>query len=134
LATEKLFRVFGLFILALAVSSCYSLSDGGSNTLVKESTNNVHSKKAILFLREAGATVANSYQVSIIDYKTKFDTVAIGNTFTADDNHGKANLNPGAVNFKWLSDDTVEISYNKNLRTYIQKRTMDGVAIIYKLQ
>lgn len=73
-----------------------------------------------MFLREAGATVANSYEVSITDYKTEFDTVAVGNVFTVDDDHGKARLYPKAINFNWVSDDTIEISYDKNLRTFIR--------------
>ena len=121
-----------IFIIILVTSSCFSLLGDGSNTLVKESANSKHSKKSILFLREAGATVANSYQVSVIDYKNEFDTVQVGNVFTVDDDHGKAYLNAKAINFNWISDDTLEISYDKGLRTFIQKKNLDGVTIIYK--
>ena len=120
-----------IFILTSALNSCLYLGDG-SNTIVKESANNGHNKKAVLFLREAGTTVANSYQISITDYKTEFDTLAVGNTFTVDDDHGKANLNQKAINFNWLADDTLEISYDKNLRTFIQLKAVDGVVVIYK--
>jgi hypothetical protein len=102
------------------------------NTLIKESANNSHSKKAVLFLREAGAKVGDSYQVSITDYKTEFDTTAVGNTFTVDDDHGKARLNSKAINFNWISADTLEISYDKNLRTFIQEKAIDGVIVVYK--
>ncbi|WP_426668017.1 hypothetical protein ACPPVU_18265 [Mucilaginibacter sp. McL0603] len=129
---KKIIGLFFIFIFVSIISSCFSLLGDGSNTLVKEDANSKHSKKAILFLREAGATVANSYQVSVTDYKTEFDTVAVGNVFTVDDDHGKANLNPKAINFNWIADDTVEISYDKNLRTFIQEKKIDGVAVVYK--
>ena len=104
---KRSINLFFIFIFISAISSCFSLLGDGSNTLVKESVNHKHSKKAILFLREAGTTVADSYQVSITNYKTEFDTLVVGNVFTVDDNHGKANLNPKAINFNWLSDDTL---------------------------
>ncbi|MEN0055406.1 MAG: hypothetical protein AAGC65_17145 [Mucilaginibacter sp.] len=126
-------NLFFILIFACISNSCSSLLDDGSNTLVKENANGKLSKKAVLFLREAGSTVADSYQVSIVDYKTKFDTSAVGNVFTVDSDHGKANLNPKAITFNWLSNDTLEIRYDKNLRTFIQKERIDGVTIVYKL-
>jgi len=128
---KKFLVFFAVLTPILVLNSCLFLGDG-SDEFIKESANNKHSKKAVLFLREAGATVANSYQVSITDYKTEFDSTAVGNTFTVDGDHGKANLYPGAIDFKWLSEDTVEISYDKNLRTFIQENHIDGTAIIYK--
>ena len=129
---KKIIGLLSIFTLITVISSCFSILGDGSNALIKESANNKHSKKAVLFLREAGATVANSYQVSITDYKTEFDTVAVGNVFTVDDDHGKVNLDPKAINFSWISDDTIEINYNKNLRTFIQEKNIDGVTIVYK--
>jgi len=131
---KEIFNLFSTLICVSTISSCFSLSGDSSNTLVTESANNKHSKKGVLFLRVNGATVGESYQVSITDYKTEFDTVAVGNVFTVDDNHGKASLNSKAINFKWLADDTVEISYDKNLRTFIQEKNIDGVTVVYKLK
>lgn len=129
---KKLVVLFYILIFVSIISSCFSLLGDGSNTLIKESANSKHSKKAVLFLREGGTTVSESYQVSITNYKTEFDTVAVGNVFTVDDDHGKANLNPKGINFNWVSDDTIEISYDKKLRTFIQEKNIDGVTIVYK--
>jgi hypothetical protein len=85
-------------------------------------------------LREAGATVADSYQISIIGYKTEFDTTSVGNAFSVDDNRGKTYLNPKAINLNWLSSDTIEISYDKNLRTFIQERLVGNVTVVYKVK
>jgi len=54
-----------IFILTFTLTSCSSLNDTGTNTFIKESSNKQHDKKAILFLKEAVATVADSYQVTV---------------------------------------------------------------------
>jgi len=123
--------ILTIFITITVLNSCDLLGDG-SDTLIKESPNNKHSKKAVLFLRQAGATVANSYQISITDYSVEFDTTAVGNTFTCDDDHGKANLNPKSISFAWVSDNLVEISYDGRLRTFLQEKKVDGVTLVYK--
>src|ERR1700741_3858407 len=106
---KRAVHCLSMSLFASLLSSCFSLSGDGSNTIIKESVNNGHSHKAVLFLRQAGATVGDSYQVSILDDKAPFDTLAIGNAFTVDSDHGKANLNSDAINFKWVSDNKLEI-------------------------
>ena len=105
----------------------------GTNTFVKESSNGRHSKKAILFLKEAGATVADSYQVTIANIQHALDTTdEVGNTFTVDENHGATLLDTNSVGFTWLDNDTLQIDYDKKLRTFTQKSHVDGVTIVYK--
>lgn len=120
-----------IFILIFTLTSCLSLGDG-SDTIVKESANNKQDKKAILFLREAGATVSDSYQVTVMEYSAKFDTTSVGNTFTVDRDHNKTFLDSNSINFNWQSNDTLQIDYDKKLRTFIQKMKVAGVTIIYK--
>ncbi len=112
-------------------SSCSLLGDG-ANTLIKESSNKRHYKKAVLFLREAGATVSDSYQVTVMDYSNKFDKSQVGNTFTVDTNHGETWFDSASINFSWLSDDILLIDFDKKLRTFIQEKKVQGVTIIYK--
>jgi hypothetical protein len=54
-----------IFSLTFILTSCSLLGDG-SDTVIKKSINGLHGKKAILFLREAGATVSDFYQVTVI--------------------------------------------------------------------
>ena len=104
---------------------------GGKDTVLKEISNKKHSKKSVLFLRQAGATIGDSYQLSIIDYKKAFDTTAVGNTFTFDDDHGKTKLNPECIDIKWLSNDTIELKYDRLLRTFIKEKSVAGVTVVY---
>ena len=124
-----------IFILMLTLNSCLfpdGLGGGGSDTLLKQSSNKQKNKKVVLFLRQSGATVGDSYQVSIMDYNENFDTSEVGNTFTVDDNHGKTGLDSTSVNFNWLSNDTLQIDYDKNLRTFSQETYLQKIVIVYK--
>lgn len=128
---KKIASLLSMLIPIFTLNSCLILGNG-SDKLVKKIANKEHSKEIVLFLRGAGATIADSYQVSIIDYASKFDNLAIGNVFTVDDNHGKANLNSSVIDFNWISEDTVAIICDKNLRIFIQEKTIDGVTVVYK--
>ena len=118
-------------IWILVLTSCSLLGDG-TNTFVKESSNKIRDKKAVLFLRQAGATVGDSYQVSIMDNNDEFDKSEVGNTFTVDTNHGETWLNSNSISFIWLRNDTLQIEYDKKLRTFVQERIVNGVYILYK--
>lgn len=115
----------------VALSGCLDLGDS-TNSLIKDRPNVAHTKKAILFLKEAGATVADSYQLSIVDYDKEFDKSANGNTFIVDDDNGSTWLNPKCVELKWLTNERLLIIYDKKLRTFLQKKVLDGVTIVYQ--
>ncbi len=125
--------VMTLFILTFAFTSCAPLGDeAGTNTLIKEGSNQLHYKKAILFLKESGATVADSYQVTIVGNSHKLDKTEVGNTFTVDTNHGDTRLDQASIGFTWLAEDTLQINYDKKLRAFLRKKKINGVVIVYK--
>lgn len=115
------------------LNSCISdLSSDGSNTIIKERSNYTPDKKAILFLREAGATVANSYQISVINNKDLFDSLGVGNTFVADNNHNEIIIDSNSINLKWQANDTLVVDYDKNLRIFKMEKNVLGVTILFQ--
>lgn len=118
-------------ILFIALSGCLDLSDGIKNTLIKESKNPAGNKKAILFLRLSGATVEDSYQVSVTRFNHSLERSEVGNAFTVDANHGGTTLDSASINLIWLSNDSLLIEFDKKLRTFTKKGTVYGVAILY---
>ncbi|MEO7313414.1 MAG: hypothetical protein ABIX01_23730 [Chitinophagaceae bacterium] len=118
--------------MILILSSCAISGDTGTNSLLKESQNSRQDKKAILFLKEAGATVSDSYQVVIRDVNYKLDKAEVGDVFTVDPNHSRAQLDTGSINLVWLGNDTLQIDFDKKLRTLIKKENFAGVTIIYQ--
>jgi hypothetical protein len=124
------------FIIPLIIfnfTSCSPLSDRtGTNTLIKELSNKSHNKKAILFLKEAGASVSDSYQVTITDINHILDNNEVGNTFTVDTDHDNTHLDKTSIKLTWLSGSILQIDYDKRLRAFIQEKSISGVSIIYK--
>jgi hypothetical protein len=111
-------------------ASCLSLGTG-INTFVKESVNERGNKKAMLFLKVSSLS-ADSYQVTICDKDHQLDEDEVGNTFTVDTNYDSTFLNNTSINFIWVSNDTLQIDYDRKLRTFIQEKNVDDVKILYK--
>ena len=123
--------LIALLFISVILSGCGFSSDG-STTLLRESINAKGGKKAILFLRESGATVPNSYQVSVTDTAHSLEKSEVGNTFIVDANHGATSLDSASIHFNWLPNDTLCIDFDKKLRTFIKKTSVDGVTILYQ--
>ena len=118
-----------IFIPTIILVSC--LFDDPSTTLIKEIPNSVQTKKVVLLQNNGNATVDLSLHVSILDYNYKLSGKEIGNTFTVDGNHSTAKLDSTSIKFDWISNDTLQIDYDKNLRTFIQEKRVKGVTIVY---
>lgn len=127
---QNMQRFITIIILIFALNSCNLLGDG-ENTLIKESSNKKQNKKAILFLRQM-STSGDSYQITVSDNDENFDKNEPGNTFTVDEDHGKAQLDSLSINLNWLADDTLQIDYDEKLRTFIKRKEVENVTIVYK--
>ncbi len=121
-----------IFLLACCLTACDGLGGGSSTTLVRETPNPAGDKKAIVFTKFGGATVANSYQVSITDRKHTLEGDDVGNVFTIDDDHGVAHLDSASIDLAWRGNDTLLIAYDGKARTFIQDALVAGVAVIYR--
>ena len=75
------------------------------------------------------ATVGDSYQISMLLSNDKLKDSDVGNIFIAD-NYSIGN-DTSKVNFIWLSNDTLKISFDKSLRVFITKTKVSDVTIIY---
>ena len=128
----KFILTIPILALTFALASCFSLGDDtGLNTFVKESSSGRQDKKAILFLKESSLS-SDSYQVIVCDNNHKLDKGEVGNTFTVDTNYDSTFLDKESINFTWFGNDTLQIDYDKKLRTFIQEKKVDDVVIIYK--
>jgi hypothetical protein len=123
---------FGLLISFVILSSCTDLVDGAKNTVIKQYVNAAGNRKAIVFLKESGATVEDSYQVLVTNMDHIVENSENGNTFTVDTNHGRTRLDSECLNLSWISNDTLLIEYDKKLRTFIKEAKVDGVSNLYR--
>ncbi len=123
---QRLFLLFLLFVLY----SCIDFSDS-KNEILKESTNYEGMKSCILFIKSGGATVGDSYQISVRPRQYNLKDSDTGNVFIADDHDGAIGSDTSRVNFEWLSFDTLKISFDKKLRVFKMDSKTEGAIIIY---
>ena len=117
-------------LLVFILSSCLHLSDN-KNEIVKLQIAYDGMKNCILFIKSAGATVGDSYQISILPYQEKLKNSDTGNIFIADDSGGGIPSDTSRVNFEWLSFDTVKVSFDKRLRVFKMNTKSKGATIVY---
>ena len=107
--------------------SCTGQADS-SNKTIQESLNG-NGKKALLFIKYAGATVNNSLQVSLALDSDKIKENEVGNVFIVDDSSSAIGEND--VKISWKHPDTLEIVYKKRLRVFKSEQQLMGVTILY---
>jgi len=120
------------FMISTLFSGCFQLFDSGSATTINVVFNPSKTKQAIVFIKGGNATEPDSYQVSIKDADDDLGETEVGNTFTVDSNHGTASLNSASITLKWVSDNDLNISYDKKLRTFIQMKVVNRVIVVYQ--
>mgnify|MGYP000947028284 CR=1 FL=1 len=123
--------VIVMIALSIVVVTIWN-SAQGTCTVVKEVRNTEAGRKAVLFLVQAHATVADSYQVSVVDATTSIRDGDRGNAFVVDGDHGRTVLGSAAVDLRWQGADTLRIVYDRRLRTFAMNTTVDGVAVVYE--
>jgi len=130
-----------LLVIAVAVLIALSIvllrmdiSSSGTCTMVREVSNTGASRKAVLFLVQAHATVADSYQVSVMDATASLEDGDRGNVFIVDGDHGRRVLDSTAIDLRWRGRDTLLITYDRRLRTFVMNTSVDGVAVVYAMK
>ena len=129
---EQMLKFFLIiFTIIAALASCSNLLGDQKTTLIKDSPNNNQTKKAVLLQNDGNATTGLSLHVSILDYDHKLSGNEIGNTFTVDSNHNTTMLDSTSVKLSWISNDTLQINYDNDLRTFKQEKKVNNVTVIY---
>lgn len=123
-----------VFILGLIyIISPFSAEDmcGNKISITEFSPNKKH--KIVIFCRNCGATTDFSTQVSILKVDEKLENES-GNIFSADSEHGKAKTDENSsisIKAKWLNNNKVIITYDKNARTFKTENSLDEIEIEY---
>ena len=104
------------------------------NELVGEHPSPDGQYKAVLFVRDCGATTGFSTQVSLLrsDELVKNGS---GNLFIADTDHGKipSNLNGGLeVRIGWKGSKDICIVHHKNARVFKAEKKVNGINVDYR--
>ena len=85
-------------------------------------------------MNDGNATTSNSLHVILVNADFELKNAEAGNVFIVDSDHNAAKLDSNAINLTWLSEKTLEISFDSKLRTFKKANQIDGVKILYKEQ
>ncbi|QDW24747.1 hypothetical protein FFJ24_007930 [Pedobacter sp. KBS0701] len=83
-------------------------------------------------MNDGNATTDNSLHVILENADFELTEAESGNVFIVDSDHNAAKLDSNAMNLIWLSEKTLEISFDSKLRTFKKADEIDGVKIVYK--
>jgi len=117
-------RLSVLLLATGVLSGC--LSFGCENTVVSESPQPGGSYRAVVFVRNCGATTSLSTQVSVLGREVLSDREG-GNVFVTD---GGTPEDPG-VTVRWLTRDQLEVIYLAHLRVFLQESSVEGIDVSF---
>jgi hypothetical protein len=118
--------VFVLLLLGARSAGCV---DPCGNAVVSEVYSPDRRLKAVVFLRDCGATAGVSTHLSVLDgsealltQPTSFRSTSSGNVFIADN---------VAVTVAWLEPARLRVTYNQDARVSRSEKHVDGVTVEY---
>ena len=123
---------FIMLFFAFCFISCATIFEDSDLMLLKEAYNHKKTKKAMVFMNGGNATTDNSLHVVLENADFEFTDVKLGNVFIVDSDYNAAKLDSNAINLTWLSEKTLEISFDSKLRAFKKANEIDGVKIVYK--
>ena len=122
-----------LLIFIGALYFIFSPDEMCGNHLLKTEISPNKELKALIFSADCGATTDFSTQISIVKASYILEKSDNGNIFSADSDHGLAEMDGEILklNVKWIDDENILIEYPKNTRIFKNKTSKNGVKIKY---
>ncbi len=120
-------------IIAMIIAPAYFASPC-ENELVGEHPSPDGQYKAVLFVRDCGATTGFSTQVSLLRSNEQVKSGS-GNLFIADTDHGKvpSNLKGGLeVRIGWKGSKDIYIVHHENARVFKAEKIFNGINVDYR--
>lgn len=128
--TLNLVKLVFIILFIFLLDGC-DINDS-RNVVLSQAYNSNKSRIAVVFLKENGATIDNSLQVSIFSSNHKMSDHDVGNVLTTDSNHDSGTQSENSISILWHSEDTVIIKYDKSLRTFTKESYVEGVTVLYE--
>ncbi len=107
-----------MFLLSAVVLS--TSCSGCNDVVISEVLSPGGTQKAIVFVRDCGATTGFSTQVSVVS-SSRASVSGSGNVFSADDDHGRVKLGGRgelAVHVVWIDDRHLIITFPAHSRVF----------------
>jgi len=114
-------KSIGILALVISLSGC--LGDLCGNEIVSDTPEQAGRVRAIVFVRDCGATTGFSTQVSILDEKQSVPNEP-GNTFVAHDRL--------SVSVRWTAPDRLVVTYPAQAKVFLQENQLKAVKVSYE--
>lgn len=125
-------KFFMVLVFIFCFNSCTPIFEDSPLTLLKEAYNHKKTKKATVFMNSGNATTDNSLHIILENADFEVTDAELGSVFIVDSDHNSVKMDSNAINLTWLSEKTLEISFNSKLRIFKKANEIDGVKIVYK--
>ncbi|WP_088044278.1 hypothetical protein [Bacillus sp. EAC] len=113
--------LFSLFVGGKYVLNLFlEFGDMCGNEIIQKVPSPSLEKDAYIFIRNCGATTAESYQLSILNKDDKLPNDS-GNTFVSDNK----------FKIDWLNERGLRVNYDENSETYKKDESVNGIKIRY---
>lgn len=124
-----------LLIFITTIYSAFNYDNMCGTKLIKSELSPDKKNKIIVFSQNCGAISDFSTQISIADSKYVLKNDDIGNIFSADSDHNKAEMHGEIIqiNAKWLNDETISIDYAEKSRVFKNDKKLDNIVINYEI-
>ncbi len=123
-----------MLLLASGLAVIWCLAPTCENEILAEYPSPDGKSKAIVFMRNCGATTEFNTQVSLLPAKEQLGTRP-GNTVIADMGRGGVPSGPHGgpeVNIQWIDLATVTIAHSKNARIFRADTEAGGIRVQYR--
>jgi hypothetical protein len=128
---RKIKNLFIVLLFGATVNSCTSpFADMCGNNISKEINSPDKKLKAVIFIRDCGATTGFSSQLSIIDFSDKLENES-GNVLIISDKEYGENGNAD-LNAEWNGVNELIIYFNLKAITFKKETEIDDIKITYK--
>jgi hypothetical protein len=117
--------------LSLVLAGCVC-----SNEVLQEVPSPGGQHKAVIFMRNCGATSGSNTQVSVLSKHFSF-LIGGGNVFIADDDNGSAPAGPHGgpvVSARWDGSERLVISYDAGARVFRKEEKRGTVGVSYQVR
>jgi hypothetical protein len=88
--------------------------------------------KVVVFTRDCGATTGFSTQASVVPASAPLPDNG-GNAYVADNNHASGG-DGLALDVRWLTPDSVELSHSSQARVFKAATVVNGIRVVYRVR
>jgi hypothetical protein len=125
--------IIKIFTLVFLNTSCTTTDNMCGNTIINQSISPDQKHRAIVFLRDCGATTRYSTQLSIIKNDDSLKN-EIGNILIINDEKGGPIPDEDSeAEVKWESNNELIVYCDSSVKTFKRENEYKGIKITYKL-